>query len=72
MKKTLLLFPLIVVAACNQASSVHSEHTKDWYIQHDTERLARVPECKNDAAQMVTPDCQNAVAAQQQVTVLGK
>ncbi|WP_373452829.1 EexN family lipoprotein [Caballeronia sordidicola] len=70
--RALFFFPLVLLAACNQASSVHSERTRDWYMQHDTERLARVPECKNDAAQLATPDCQNAIAAQQQITVLGK
>lgn len=72
MLRVLLIFPLFLMAACNQASSVHSERTKDWYMQHDSDRLARVPECKNDAAQLATPDCQNALAAQQQITVLGK
>jgi Tfp pilus assembly protein PilP len=71
-KKIHLLFPLLLLAACNQASNVHTERTRDWYMQHDAERKTRVPECQNDAAQMATPDCQNAVAAQSQITVFGK
>jgi hypothetical protein len=72
MKKALFLLPLIVLAACSGKDADHPTQTKDWYIQHDTERHSRVTECKNDAAQQATPDCQNAIAAQQQITVFGK
>jgi hypothetical protein len=72
MKKTLFLLPLFVLAACNKQVDVHTVQTKEWYMQHDAERHARVPECKNDAALQVTPDCQNALAAESQIFVFGK
>ncbi|KVX69113.1 hypothetical protein WT34_24365 [Burkholderia stagnalis] len=70
MKKTLVILPLIVLAACS--SKEHPTQTKDWYMKHDAERQTRVKECRNDAAQMATPDCQNATNAEQDLRVFGK
>jgi len=66
MKHALLLLPLLSLAAC------HSPRTKDWYVQHDAERKQRVAECKNDAAQTLTPDCKNAISADDEVFAWGK
>lgn len=64
MKRRLLsaLLLTLAVAACNP----HSAHTVDWYVKNSAERVKRVPECRNDAAQMATPDCLNAVEADAQ------
>jgi len=69
MKRRLLstLLLTLALAACNP----HSAHTVDWYLKNTAERAKRVPECRNDAAQMATPDCLNAVAANDQVRILG-
>lgn len=72
MKKAFLLIPVLVLAACSGKDADHPAQTKEWYMQHDTERHTRVDQCKNDAAQQATADCQNALAAQQQITVFGK
>lgn len=70
MKKALVVFPFLFLAACSSKS--HPDQTKDWYLQHDAERATRVKECKNDAAQQATADCQNAIAADDQAYALGK
>ena len=46
MKKYLCIAAVLSLAACGKAY-----HEKDWYIQHDSEREARVHECDNDPAQ---------------------
>jgi hypothetical protein len=72
MKKAALMFlSLSILSACGRDPD-HPAQTKDWYVQHDSERVARVSECNNDAAQKVTPDCQNALTAQAQVVAFGK
>lgn len=72
MRKAALMFlSLSILSACGKDSD-HPAQSKDWYVQHDKERLARVSECKNDAARKVTPDCQNALDADAQVYVFGK
>nr|WP_228857565.1 EexN family lipoprotein [Pseudomonas syringae]QOQ33280.1 hypothetical protein [Pseudomonas syringae pv. actinidiae] len=68
MKKIIVLLPFVaLLAACSD-----SAQTKDWYKQHDAERKTRVAECRNDAKQRVTADCENALAAQAEVSVFGK
>lgn len=67
----LMLLAFLVLSACGKNAD-HPAQTKDWYMQHDNERLAKVSECNNDAAQKVTPDCQNALTAQAQVVAFGK
>jgi hypothetical protein len=72
MSKAGFLFLVIsMLAACGKDAD-HPPQTKDWYVQHDNERHARVDECNNDAAQKITPDCQNALEAESQVYVFGK
>ncbi|SAL82325.1 hypothetical protein AWB74_06229 [Caballeronia arvi] len=70
-KAALMLLSISILSACGKDPD-HPAQTKDWYVQHDTERLARVSECNNDAAQKVMPDCQNALTAQAQVVAFGK
>ena len=68
MKKMIVLLPFIaLLAACSG-----STQTKDWYKQHDAERKTRVAECRNDAKERLTADCENALAAQAEVSVFGK
>lgn len=68
MKKIIVLLPFIVLlGACSGDSQ-----TKDWYKQHDAQRKARVAECRNDAKERVTADCENALAAEAEVSVFGK
>jgi len=67
MKKLIITLPLFaVLAACGNGN------TKEWYMEHDQERAARVAECRNDAKQQTSADCQNALAAEAQVVTLGK
>jgi Tfp pilus assembly protein PilP len=70
-KAVVVLASLLILSACGKDAD-HPSQTKDWYMQHDAERHARVAECKNDAAQKVMPDCQNALDAQAQITAFGK
>ncbi|SAL80217.1 EexN family lipoprotein [Caballeronia telluris] len=70
-KAALMLLSLSILSACGKDAD-HPPQTKDWYMKHDPERHARVSECKNDAAQKVTSDCQNALDAQAQITAFGK
>jgi hypothetical protein len=70
-KAACMILSLSILSACGKDPD-HPPQTKDWYVQHDNERHARVSECKNDAAQKVTPDCQNALDAQAQITAFGK
>jgi len=65
MKYLALLTVIFSLTACN------SEHTVDWYKQHEKERKERVKECRNDAAKEATADCQNAIKADQQVALWG-
>ena len=41
-------------------------------MQHDKERAVRVAECRNNAKEQVSADCQNALAAEAQVVTMGK
>ena len=67
MKKIVCLLPLFAaLAACGEAN------TKEWYMQHDKERAVRVAECRNNAKEQVSADCQNALAAEAQVVTMGK
>ncbi len=67
MKKIVCLLPLFaVLAACGDGN------TKEWYLQHDKERLERVAECRNDAKEQISADCQNALAAEAQAVTMGK
>ncbi len=70
-KAALMILSISILSACGKDAD-HPVRTKDWYVQHDNERLARVSECNNDAAQKVTPDCQNALDAEAQVFAFGK
>lgn len=66
MRKYGLLFATVfALAGCK------SQHDKTWYMQHDTERSAKVKECNNDAAKRVTADCENAISADQQKRAFG-
>jgi len=66
MKKIICMLPLVAaLTACGDGN------TKDWYIKHDAERAVRVKECRNDAKEQISADCQNALAAQAQVSTLG-
>lgn len=67
MKKSVMMLAVILLAACGESAK-----TKEWYVQNDDARAKRVQECRNDAGIEYTPDCQNALAAQSQVTVFGK
>lgn len=66
MKK--LIFPLFILAL----TGCDSEHSVDWYKEHNSEREAKITECRNDAAERAKPDCQNAIQAEQDLKVLGK
>lgn len=70
-KAAFVLMWLSILSACGNDAD-HPPQTKDWYTQHDKERHERVAACKNDAAQKMLPDCQNALDAQAQITAFGK
>lgn len=69
MKKYLCIAAVLSLSACGK-----SYHEKDWYIQHDAEREARVRECENDPAQYLRQgsDCLNAKDANGAVHLFGK
>ncbi len=52
---------LIAAAGCGQNEDV--AHPVSWYLQHDTERQAKVAWCVDDAQRQRTPDCLNAAEA---------
>ncbi|EPR5023046.1 TPA: EexN family lipoprotein [Pseudomonas aeruginosa] len=66
MKNFLWLLPLFaVLTACGDSK------TKEWYMQHDKERILRVTECRNDAKEQLTADCQNALSAEAEKKTFG-
>lgn len=65
---TSLFVGMAMLAGAGQALA----ETKQWYIDHDAEREARVKVCKNDAALTATADCQSAIRAAASVWALGK
>jgi hypothetical protein len=67
-KLLFVLSPLfLIITACSDSTK-----TKDWYIQHDQERTARVAECRNDAREGSKPDCANALEADASIFLYGK
>lgn len=66
--KLLAVTTVLFLAGCNEPK----EQTKEWYKAHDTERHQRIEECKNNAKEQATADCQNALAAQADIAVFGK
>ena len=52
---------LIAAAGCSKNADV--AHPVSWYLQHDTERQAKVAWCVDDAERQRTPDCLNAAEA---------
>ena len=62
------VFALLVLAGCTDTP----EQTKAWYMQHDMERHERVSVCRNNAREQASADCQNALAAQAEISVFGK
>lgn len=65
-------FICLLSAVASLSAYGNDAQTKDWYVQHDKERTARVAECRNDAQEGAKPDCMNAQAAQSQVATFGK
>lgn len=63
-----LFVGMALLAAGGQALA----ETKQWYIDHDAEREARVKVCKNDSGEKASADCQNAIRAAASVWALGK
>lgn len=54
MKKITILFAVLALAGCKK------HHDKSWYDAHEKERKETIKHCQNDAATVVSPDCQNA------------
>ena len=52
---------LIAAAGCGKNEDV--AHSVSWYLQHDTERQAKVAWCVDDAERQRTTDCMNAAEA---------
>lgn len=46
--------------------------TKQWYIDNDSERQAKVQACENDAKERATANCQNAIEADRSIWAMGK
>jgi len=63
---------MVVLASAYCVANADTGHKKDWYMDHDAERHQRVKECDNDAAIGMTPDCQNAKAAESEIYAVGK
>lgn len=55
MKKIAVLFVILSLAGCKK------HHDKAWYDAHETERKEIIEKCKQDAATVISPDCQNAI-----------
>jgi len=65
MQKILFILPFLALTGCGEGQ------TKAWYLEHHAAREKRVLECRNDAKLQVTPDCQNAMAANAELFVFG-
>jgi hypothetical protein len=59
----LIMAATALAAGCTQEANNHK--TISWYIEHPNERGAKLKWCKDDAARMASPDCLNAIAAEQ-------
>lgn len=67
MKKIVFLFAAFgLLAGCGE-----SHHDKAWYATHEKERAEKVTACNNDAAIRATPDCENAINADQDKKAFG-
>lgn len=68
MKKMFFVVVLLLCACGKQHQTV------SWYIEHDTEREARIKECDNDSAQYLSKgsDCINAKDAFSKIALYGK
>jgi hypothetical protein len=58
---------LIAATGCGKNAGV--VHPVSWYLQHDTERQAKVAWCVDDAAHQRTPDCMNAAEAKRRLAL---
>jgi len=67
MKKAFYALAALALFGCKEEAK-----TKDWYLAHDKERAERVQVCKNDAREMESADCKNAMDAHSQVFLFGE
>ena len=58
---------LIAVTGCGKNED--PAHPVSWYLQHDTERQAKVAWCVDDAERQRSPDCMNAAEAKRRSLV---
>lgn len=69
MKKYVCIAAVLFLAGCGK-----EYHTRDWYVEHDAERVARFKQCENDPAQYwrQESDCINAKDADGMILLYGK
>jgi hypothetical protein len=56
---------LALVGFISACSNPEPPQPVGWYLAHSNERKVKVAWCRDDAARRATPDCQNAVDADQ-------
>ncbi|WP_448128195.1 EexN family lipoprotein [Salinicola sp. NYA28a] len=64
---------LVTAAAIMMLSGCNDEDPKtvEWWSQHDSERKEFVEECKNDSAEAMSTNCQNAMRAESKDEIIG-
>lgn len=63
-----LLLSTFALSGCNEEEA----HTVDWWTDHDAERQDFIQECKNNNADEITANCQNAMEAEGKQEIIGK
>ena len=69
MPKRTLVSVLCLMAAAGCGKNADTVHPVSWYLQHDTERQAKVAWCVDDAQRQRSPDCMNAAEAKRRLAV---
>ena len=77
MRLVMTLAAVAVLTACNPASSDEAAdarpvHDVAYFLDHPDERKAQIAECQNNPGELAdTPNCKNAMAAQQKAMFRG-
>jgi len=63
-KLSILLFLSAILSGCFGSESKEETHDISWYLEHKTERLAKMKECLNNPGELRgTPNCVNSIKA---------
>jgi predicted small lipoprotein YifL len=55
------------LGGCGQQQPLEPPHSVSWYMAHQAERVSKQRWCAEDAGRQGSPDCINAVEADQKV-----